>query len=150
VLPLSASCTSDQRFAFSFLRIPSRPGHPCRPANTSPCRVCRGLSPPSKCAMPGTRSPCGRSTCPKTAKLSNRLVVCQGFELAASGLPGRLPFPQFLVIWCRKEDSIFSYNLLYLFNFPELARRRTPKKHPAPISPNRMALWHAFMACSTL
>src|SRR5438128_10201615 len=51
--PLSASCSSGQRFAFSFLQIPPRDGHPCRSANTSPCRVCRGLSPPSECALPG-------------------------------------------------------------------------------------------------
>src|ERR1019366_7284922 len=51
--PLSASCSSGQRFACGFLRIPSRDGHPCRSANTSPCRVCRGLSPPSECALPG-------------------------------------------------------------------------------------------------
>ena len=51
--PLSASCSSGQRFAFSFLQIPPRGGHPCCSANTSPCRVCRGLSPPSECALPG-------------------------------------------------------------------------------------------------
>src|SRR5215469_15608907 len=50
---ISASCSSGQRFASSFLRIPPRGGHPCRSANTSPCRVCRGLSPPSECALPG-------------------------------------------------------------------------------------------------
>src|SRR5437667_12476033 len=50
---ISASCSSDQRFAYSFLRIRSRPRHPCRSADTSPCRVCRGLSPPSTCALPG-------------------------------------------------------------------------------------------------
>ena len=27
--PISASCSSDQRFAYGLLRIPSRPGHPC-------------------------------------------------------------------------------------------------------------------------
>jgi hypothetical protein len=53
VPPLSASCSSGQRFAYSFLRIRSRPRHPCRSANTSPCRVCEGLSPPSRCALPG-------------------------------------------------------------------------------------------------
>src|SRR5271157_719711 len=37
----------------SFLQIPPRDGHPCRSANTSPCRACRGLSPPSECALPG-------------------------------------------------------------------------------------------------
>src|SRR6185437_16732806 len=57
--PLSASCSSGQRFAFSFLQISPRGGHPCCSANTSPCRVCRGLSPPSECALPGapTRRP---------------------------------------------------------------------------------------------
>ena len=61
--PQSASCTSGQRFAFGFLRIRSRPRHPCRSANTSPCRVCRGLSPPSTCALPGApkkKRPAGR------------------------------------------------------------------------------------------
>jgi len=53
--PLSASCSSRQRFASGFLQIPSRPGHPCRAANTSPCRVCRGLPPPRACALPGAQ-----------------------------------------------------------------------------------------------
>jgi len=34
-----ASCSSNQRFAFGFLQIPTRPGHPCRSANSSPCRA---------------------------------------------------------------------------------------------------------------
>src|ERR1700742_4735704 len=46
-------CSSRQRFACGFLQIPPRGGHPCRLANDSPCRVRRGLSPPSDCAMPG-------------------------------------------------------------------------------------------------
>ena len=50
---ISASCSSGQRFAFGFLQISSRPEHPCRSANSSPCRASRGLSPPSKCALPG-------------------------------------------------------------------------------------------------
>jgi hypothetical protein len=53
VSPLSAGCSSEQRFAYSFLRIPPHGGHPCPSANTSPCRVCRGLTPPSECALPG-------------------------------------------------------------------------------------------------
>jgi len=59
VPPLSASCSSSQRFAYSFLQIPPRDRHPCCSANTSPCRVCRGLTPPSECALPGApkRSP---------------------------------------------------------------------------------------------
>jgi len=41
---------------YSFLQIPPRDGHPCRLANCSPCRASRGLSPPSKCALPGART----------------------------------------------------------------------------------------------
>jgi hypothetical protein len=56
-------CSSGQRFACGFLQIPPRGGHPCRPANTSPCRACRGLdfdklsrvAPPSGCALPGAQ-----------------------------------------------------------------------------------------------
>jgi hypothetical protein len=61
VPPLSASCSSGQRFAFSFLQIPPRGGHPCCLANTSPCRVGRGLSPPSECALPGAQMKTPRS-----------------------------------------------------------------------------------------
>src|SRR5258705_11547641 len=46
-------CSSSQRFASGFLQIPPRDGHPCRPANDSPCRVRRRLSLPSKNALPG-------------------------------------------------------------------------------------------------
>src|SRR2546423_13197360 len=46
-------CSSGQRFACGFLQIPPRGGHPCRPANDSPCRVRMGLSPTSECALPG-------------------------------------------------------------------------------------------------
>jgi len=48
---ISASCSSGQRFAFSFLQIRSYPRHPCRSANSSPCRASSGLSPPSECAL---------------------------------------------------------------------------------------------------
>jgi len=40
-------CSSGQCFACGFLEIPPCGGHPCRPADSSPCRACRGLSPPS-------------------------------------------------------------------------------------------------------
>jgi len=60
-------CSSGRCFVTpwrDFLRIPPHGRHPCRPANTSPCRVCRGLdfdklgqvAPPSECALPGARS----------------------------------------------------------------------------------------------
>src|SRR5258708_27673599 len=48
-------CSSNQRFACGFLQIPPRDGHPCRPANDSPCRVRRRLSLPSGCALPGAQ-----------------------------------------------------------------------------------------------
>ena len=41
------SCSSGQCFAFGFLQIPPRGGHPCRSASGSPCRAHRGLPPPS-------------------------------------------------------------------------------------------------------
>jgi hypothetical protein len=50
---VSASCSSGQRFAFGFLQICSRSRKPCRSADSAPCRASRGLSPPSKCALPG-------------------------------------------------------------------------------------------------
>ena len=53
--PRSASCSSGQRFAHSFLRTPGHPRNPCCSANTSSCQACRGLPPPSKCALPGAQ-----------------------------------------------------------------------------------------------
>ena len=60
------SCSSGQCFACGFLQIPPRGGHPCRPANRSPCRAGRGLSPPShptvtitvRIALISARTPC--------------------------------------------------------------------------------------------
>src|SRR5256714_15607664 len=49
-------CSSNQRFACGFLQIPPCDGHPCRPANDSPCRVRRSLSLPSECALPGAQN----------------------------------------------------------------------------------------------
>src|ERR1044071_8880619 len=46
-------CSSSQRFACGFLQIPPLDGHPCRPANDSPCRARRRLSLLSKSALPG-------------------------------------------------------------------------------------------------
>ena len=43
-------------------RLPSDLGSPQEPlpsANTSPCRVCRGLPPPSRCALPGAQKNAG-------------------------------------------------------------------------------------------
>src|SRR5258708_4981377 len=53
-------CSSGQRFACGFLRVPPRGGHPCRPANDSPCRGRKGLSPSSECALPGAHIKKGR------------------------------------------------------------------------------------------
>src|SRR6266699_3112507 len=49
-------CSSGQRFAYSFLQIPPRDGHPCCSANDSPCRVRSRLSLPSECALPGAQT----------------------------------------------------------------------------------------------
>ena len=53
--PICGSCSSSQRFAFGFLQIPPRDGHPCRSANSSPYRACKGLAPSSKRALPGAQ-----------------------------------------------------------------------------------------------
>src|SRR2546422_3137896 len=58
-------CSSAQRFACGFLKIPPRDGHPCRPANDSPCRARRGLPPLSECALPGAPTQKGTpAVCP--------------------------------------------------------------------------------------
>ncbi len=59
-------CSSGQRITCGFLQIPPRCGHPCRPANSSPCRACRGLSPPSERSLPGAHK-----KSPSTAWLLN-------------------------------------------------------------------------------
>ena len=89
---ISASCSSGQRFAFSFLQISSRPEHPCRSANSSPCRASRGLPPPSECALPGAqqKKPASagflfgtRRTRPAIAKFGNQ----PGHFAVPAGLP---------------------------------------------------------------
>jgi hypothetical protein len=64
-LPPRWSCfwaehTSSLQQGIYFLRIPPSDGHPRCSANTSPCRVCRGLPPPSECALPDARKEKGR------------------------------------------------------------------------------------------
>jgi hypothetical protein len=63
----SPRCSASIRFLFVrpalCLRLPpdsQSPATPLPSANTSPCRVCRGLSPPSECALPGAQSGRGR------------------------------------------------------------------------------------------
>jgi hypothetical protein len=75
---LCSFCSSSQRFACGFLRIPPRGGHPCRPANSSPCRACRGLSPPSGSALPGaqTKKPRGLFSTPRPV-VRSRLPIRQ-------------------------------------------------------------------------
>ena len=80
---LCDSCSSGQCFAFGFLQIPPRDGHPCRSANRSPCRADSGLSPPSH---PAT------TTCTGTAPVIRVLTDC-GARLRAplrqpAGRPG--------------------------------------------------------------
>src|SRR5215472_7683670 len=83
--PRSASCSSGQRFAYSFLQIPSRDGHPCRSANTSPCRVWRGLSPPSECALPGRTKAKART---KSPRLHLRYLTTLQAPITGSSWPG--------------------------------------------------------------
>ena len=52
---VSASCSSGPRFAIGLPSDSQSPAKPLPLANSSPCRVSRGLSPPSKCALPGAR-----------------------------------------------------------------------------------------------
>jgi hypothetical protein len=88
---VSASCSSGQRFAFGFLQIRSRPRHPCRSANSSPCRVSRGLSPPSKCALPGApqKSPAPGWANPLTSstlkRKKRRVAIAQTCECGGWG-----------------------------------------------------------------
>lgn len=49
-------CSSGQCFAFGFLQIPPRGGHPCRSASGSPCRAHGGLTPPSRPGRPPRRA----------------------------------------------------------------------------------------------
>src|SRR5262249_24357534 len=80
-------CSSGQRFACGFLRIPPRGGHPCRPANDSPCRGRKGLSPSSECALPGAQEekripPSGGI--PFASKKRKRIKLCgAAFRLRA-------------------------------------------------------------------
>jgi len=92
---LFTSCSSSQRVAHSFLRIPSRPGQPCRSANTCPCGVCRGLSAPSDCALrsapkktPASRA-CGKRSGRRStgAALGLSLDQLSDSTLKAKGLP---------------------------------------------------------------
>src|SRR5882672_3732495 len=74
-------CSSSQRFACGFLQIPPRDGHPCRPANDSPCRVRRRLSLPSDCALPGapTKSPAKAGTLNARIKVRTSVMIhCRG------------------------------------------------------------------------
>ncbi len=87
-------CSSGQHFARGFLRIPSRDGHPCRPASSSPCRACGGLSPPShQAATTPTRmvlthhAPCRARQTREKGYPEFRIA------LLFHDTPGRIPIP---------------------------------------------------------
>jgi hypothetical protein len=61
---LCASCSSGRGFACRFLQTPPRGGSPCGLANGSRHLARRGLSPPSRCALPGAHKK--RAVCEKT------------------------------------------------------------------------------------
>jgi len=69
-----AFCSSDQRFAYSFLQIPPRDGHPCCSASSSLCRVCIGLQPTK---MPFGKGPPG-SRLEIALELDGPLPVAKG------------------------------------------------------------------------
>ena len=75
------SCSSGQRFAFGFLQIPPRDGHPCRSANRSPCRADSGLAPPSH---PAT------TTCAGTAPVKALRAMPGAPKKRRQGCPCRL------------------------------------------------------------
>src|SRR5437870_10896726 len=93
-------CSSSQRFACGFLQIPPRDGHPCRPANSSPCRACRRLSLPSECALPGAQLKrrhawrtvsCRSSTCCKGYHMPRLTSILSPACNSGSGaLPSRI------------------------------------------------------------
>ncbi len=70
------------------LGLPSDSQSPTTPlpsANTSPCRVCRGLSPPSKCALPGARVENRLFACPPS---SNRACAINAHSFPMFFTPG--------------------------------------------------------------
>jgi hypothetical protein len=84
-------CSSGQRFACGFLQIPPRDGHPCRPANDSPCRVRRRLSLPSRSALPGAQKQ-GQAldACPfpsRVSRVKNVRQECLCYSGASSTSP---------------------------------------------------------------
>ena len=84
-------CSSGQRFACGFLQILPHGGHPCRPANSSPCWACRGLSPPS-----GVR-PAGRTS----KKLPPPASTFSSFKRFSSSKLYSVTWPSASVCWVR-------------------------------------------------
>lgn len=79
---LCGFCSSRQRFACGFLQTSPHGGSPYHSASSSPCRACRGLSPPSRCNMPGAH---------KTGALTPMRQSSWGFSMVPEG-----EFEQFL------------------------------------------------------
>jgi len=96
-------CSLGQRFACGFLQIPPRDGHPCRSANSSPCRACRGLAPPSACALPGAQTKKDRPRAVPSDHFMNAnesnsvyltyIFIYQVFLILQSGLKGISDLP---------------------------------------------------------
>ena len=113
--------SSGQRFACGFLQILPHDRHPCRPANSSPCRVCGGLSPPSKCALPGApikKSPLGKSS--------------RGFSMITGpeeSLRHRaLADPADNATWTDPPRCLAENSISGLCNLPRQVQRSTPAK----------------------
>lgn len=94
-------CSSGQCFACGFLQIPPRGGHPCRSASGSPCRVHRGLAPPSHPAS---------TTCTGTAPVK-ALRAMPGAPQKSAGAfaTGAEGVLRFVVLRCRLGRHQFNH-----------------------------------------
>jgi hypothetical protein len=112
---LCGSCSSGQRFACGFLQILPRGRHPCRPASTSPCRACGGLSPPSECALPGAQKtklhlPSGEMElcrCSMWRRRASRLLDLRSVSGSTSGTSIRANRCEGIINECAEEVKGF-------------------------------------------
>jgi hypothetical protein len=90
-------------------KIPPRDGHPCRPANDSPCRVRRRLSLPSGCALPGAQN----------QEASFFTDLCSVGEAISCSQVMTTLLPQEIKLLCRRAFCFW----LVLYNFWNICRR---------------------------
>jgi len=106
------SCSSGPRFAIGFLQTPPHSGRPCRSADTSLCRACRGLPPPSGCALPGAHK--------KRAIHSRNGPLLRGCRIATAENPSpRDQEAPTTRMRCRRKRR-----MLFIHPMPRRCRRR--------------------------